>query len=411
MNKKSKIGILAVAIAAVAYGGFKAWSPSSVQTVKLETTQVSSENLATVITATGTVEPVDEVEVGTQVSGQVKSIYVDYNTEVKKGQLLAELDKTLLIESVTSAQSNHNASLNELKYYTQNYDRQKQMFEEGVISKQEFEQAEYQYNNAKSVAEQRKTALKQAQTNLSYADIYAPIDGVILTKDVKEGQTVAASFSTPTLFTIAKDLTKMLVEADVDEADIGEVAEGQRVTFTVDAYPGEEFAGVVKQVRLGATVTSNVVTYTVIVEADNLQNKLKPGLTATITIYTQEMPGTKSVKINALSFEPDPTLLQEYFQQEGLEATPEPNALSAPMEEGSSQETVWVLSQDRMIRPRTIQTGTSDGIYVQVVQGLELGEEVVVELAQEQAPSDAAAGGGSPFMPKPPTQKKKSTAN
>ncbi|WP_192348867.1 efflux RND transporter periplasmic adaptor subunit [Algoriphagus sp. Y33] len=410
MNKKVKIGIFSLAVLAAAYWGINALSSSSSSRIKLETTAVTSENLATVVTATGTVEPLDEIEVGTQVSGQVKSIYVDYNSEVKKGQLLAELDKTLLIESVTSAQANYAASLNELQYYTQNFNRQKQMFDEGVISKQDFEQAEYQYNNSKSVSQQRETALKQAKTNLSYATIYSPIDGVILTKEVKEGQTVAASFNTPTLFTIAKDLTKMLVEADVDEADIGGVAEGQRVTFTVDAYPNEEFSGIVKQVRLGATVTSNVVTYTVIVEADNSENKLKPGLTATITIYTQELPNATSIKVKALSFDPDPMIMEEYYIQEGI--SPDGNSMpsnSAP-DQNPNVEKVWIKDKNGLLKTRTVQTGMSDGIHVQILSGLDLGDEVITDLSREEQ-MEASGPGGSPFMPKPPSQNKKANEN
>ena len=406
MNKKVKIGIFSLAALAAAFWGINVLSSSSSSRIKLETTAVTSEHLATVVTATGTVEPLDEIEVGTQVSGQVKSIYVDYNSEVKKGQLLAELDKTLLIESVTSAQANYAASLNELQYYTQNYNRQKQMFDEGVISKQDFEQAEYQYNNSKSVSQQRETALKQAKTNLSYATIYSPIDGVILTKDVKEGQTVAASFNTPTLFTIAKDLTKMLVEADVDEADIGGVAVGQRVTFTVDAYPNEEFDGIVKQVRLGATVTSNVVTYTVIVEADNSANKLKPGLTATITIYTQELPNTTSIKVKALSFDPDPLILEQYYIQE--EITPEENSMPSGSDpnQNPNMEKVWLRDKNGLLQPKTVETGMSDGIHVQILSGLDLGDEVITDLSREEQ-MEASGPGGSPFMPKPPSQNKK----
>ncbi|WP_339880840.1 efflux RND transporter periplasmic adaptor subunit [uncultured Algoriphagus sp.] len=406
MNKKVKIGIFSLAALAAAFWGINALSSSSSSRIKLETTAVTSEHLATVVTATGTVEPLDEIEVGTQVSGQVKSIYVDYNSEVKKGQLLAELDKTLLIESVTSAQASYAASLNELQYYTQNYNRQKQMFDEGVISKQDFEQAEYQYNNSKSVSQQRETALKQAKTNLSYATIYSPIDGVILTKDVKEGQTVAASFNTPTLFTIAKDLTKMLVEADVDEADIGGVAVGQRVTFTVDAYPNEEFDGIVKQVRLGATVTSNVVTYTVIVEADNSANKLKPGLTATITIYTQELPNTTSIKVKALSFDPDLLILEQYYIQE--EITAEENSMPSGSDpnQNPNMEKVWLRDKNGLLQPKTVETGMSDGIHVQILSGLDLGDEVITDLSREEQ-RDASGQGGSPFMPKPPSQNKK----
>jgi RND family efflux transporter, MFP subunit len=244
--------------------------------------QLSKKDITTTVTATGTVEPVDQVEVGTQVSGIINHIYVDYNSEVKKGELLAELDKTNLQESVNNAQAQFNAAQNELNYYHQNYERQKNMFQSGVISKAEYEQAEYQVNNAKQTLNQRQTALAQANTNLSYANIYAPINGIILSREVEEGQTVAASMTTPTLFTIAKDITKMQVEADVDEADIGNVKDGQRVIFTVDAYPMQEFSGKVRQVRLSPTIESNVVTYTVIIDADNPEQKLKPGLTATV---------------------------------------------------------------------------------------------------------------------------------
>ncbi|MCB0642571.1 MAG: efflux RND transporter periplasmic adaptor subunit, partial [Phaeodactylibacter sp.] len=260
--------ILAV-LAIAAYYGYEYFNSSSQSMVVAETTQVRKGNITNEVSATGTVEPVEQVEIGTQVSGEVSKIYVDYNSTVKKGQLIAELDKSNLDAALADAQASYNSALNELQYYRQNYERQENMYTAEVISRADFEQAAYQLKAAEQSVTQRKSSLNQAQTNRSYANIYSPIDGVVLTKDVEEGQTVAASYSTPTLFTIARDLTKMQVEANVDEADIGGVKEGQQVSFTVDAYPEETFQGTVAQVRLGATVTSNVVTYTVIIAADN----------------------------------------------------------------------------------------------------------------------------------------------
>ena len=286
MKKHIKKIIIIVLLAVVAFGVYHFFMKEKPTFIVLQTDKVTEGDVTTEVTATGSVQPVDEVEVGTQVSGLVSKIYVDYNSQVKKGQLLAELDKTNLQEMVVNATANYQSALNELNYYRQNYERQQKMYNAQVISKSDYEQALYQFNNAKTNVAQRLTTLNQAKTNLGYANIYSPINGIILSKEVEEGQTVAASMSAPTLFKIAKDIKRMQVEADVDEADIGQVKVGQRVSFTVDAYPQEEFSGKVTQVRLSPTTTSNVVTYTVIVEAENPDEKLKPGLTATIDIYT-----------------------------------------------------------------------------------------------------------------------------
>ncbi|MCB0632695.1 MAG: efflux RND transporter periplasmic adaptor subunit, partial [Lewinella sp.] len=381
-------------LAAAAYFGYRYFNQSGQTQVVVETVRVKKGNITNEVSATGTVEPVEQVEIGTQVSGEVSKIHVDYNSVVKKGQLLAELDKSNLKAALSDAEASYNSALNELNYYKQNYERQENMYNAQVISRADYEQAAYQLKNAEQAVTQRKSSLAQAQTNLSYANIYSPIDGVVLTKDVEEGQTVAASYSTPTLFTIARDLTKMQVEADVDEADIGGVKEGQRVSFTVDAYPDEAFEGVVAQVRLGATVTSNVVTYTVIVAADNPELKLKPGLTATIAIYTKELNDETVLEAKAINFTPDAQLLTQYYEQQGL-----PPDTGAPA--GGGQK-IWVKEPSGLLSQKEVELGESDGINYQVLSGLNVGDEVVYNLKENNLAPASEVTGDSPFMPKPP---------
>ena len=396
-NKKKTIGILVLIILLGGLAYFILGKKESSKVI-LKTTKVSTKDITNSVTATGTVQPVDQVEVGTQVSGLVHKIYVDYNTQVHKGQLLAELDKTILQESVNNANAAYSAAQNEVHFYQQAYDRAQKMYQSEVISKAEYEQAAYQLNNARATVTQRKTALTQAQTNLGYANVYSPIDGVILSKEVEEGQTVAASMSTPTLFSIAKDITKMQVEANVDEADIGNVTVGQRVSFTVDAFPEATFNGVVKQVRLGATTTSNVVTYTVIVTADNPDQKLKPGLTATITIYTEERKGVPGLEAAAFAFTPDEQLLQKYYQQNDIKV-----ALPQARKTAAKEKTVWVKNADGSLSQKVITTGVGDGITVEIVSGL-TDQETVVSGMEEQSGKESKGkeSGSSPFMPKRP---------
>ena len=341
MKKIIRNSIFLLLLIAVGYGVYHFFFREKPAIIVIQKQKVEKGDVTTEVTATGSVQPVDEIEVGTQVSGLVSKIYVDYNSLVKKGELIAELDKTNLQENVINAQANYNASLNEVTYYQQNYDRKKSMYENQIISKADFEQAYYQLHNAKAAVTQRLTMLNQAKTNLGYANIYAPIDGIILSKEVEVGQTVAASISAPTLFKIAKDIKKMQVEANVDEADIGQVKLGQRVTFTVDAYPLEEFQGKVSQVRLSPTTTSNVVTYTVIIEADNSEEKLKPGLTATIVIYTNELKGVTIVNNKAINFTPDTSLLSEYYLQKGINA----QIPTIELNKGKNKH-VWVENPD-----------------------------------------------------------------
>jgi len=407
-KKYFKNSVIVLVSAVVIFFVYKYFTTEKEANIVVQTVKMSKQNVTTSVTATGTVEPVDQVDVGTQVSGIINHIYTDYNSPVKKGQLLAELDKTNLQESVNNALAQYNASLNELNYYQQNYNRQNNMFKSGVISKADYEQAAYQVKNSQETVSQRKTALAQARTNLSYANIYAPIDGIILSREVEEGQTVQASMTTPTLFTIAKDITKMQVEANVDEADIGGVEVGQRVSFTVDAYPQEDFSGRVRQVRLSAITESNVVTYTVIIDADNPEQKLKPGLTATITIFTQELKDTNTVPASAIAFSPDTETLQKYYQQ---------NQISAKIPEiktGKNKEKyIWIKNNDGSLSQKLITIGINDGINIQVKSGLTRSEQIVTSLdEQTEAVAKSESDGSSPFMPKRPNNNnKKSSSN
>lgn len=379
-----------------------------VRTVAVETVKVERGDINTVVTATGTIQPTKQVAVGTQVSGVVKKIYVDFNSKVKAGQLIAELDKTNLIASVNEAKANYKNALNEVNYLEKIFARQAGLFKNKSISQNDYDEALYKLNNAKGALEQRKYDLNKMETNLGYADIYSPIDGVILSKAVDVGQTVAASFSTPTLFTIAEDLRQMQVEANVDEADIGNVKIGQRVTFTVDAYQGEEFSGTVTQVRLNATTTSNVVTYKVIVKADNPDEKLLPGLTATISIYTLELKDVLTVSSQAFNFNPDMQMLKTYNAQLSGEV---PDAglkmgSNAPKEEAKTdkhQKTVWIKDA-KGIHPARVTVGSNDGINTEITGELKMGDEVTVSMAYQEKNNRTKGEGSSdsPFMPKPP---------
>lgn len=398
--RNSILFLVAVIVVVFAYRYF---TQSEEPKITVQTVKLTKQDVTTSVTATGTVEPVDTVQVGTQVSGLIRNIYVDYNSQVKKGQLLAEIDKTNLQESVNDAQAQYNSALNELNYQQQNFQRQNNMFKSGVISRADYEQASYQVKNAQQSVNQKKTVLAQSRTNLSYANIYAPIDGIILSKEVQEGQTVAASMTTPTLFTIAKDITKMQVQANVDEADIGNVQVGQRVTFTVDAYPETEFNGTVREMRLSPKTSSNVVTYTVLIDADNSEEKLKPGLTATITIYTQELKGANTIPASAISFSPETEIIQKYYQKNNIKAKiPE-------IKTGKGKEKyVWIKNNDGSLSQKQIIIGINDGINVQVKNGLTGNEQIVTSLdEQTENVAKSSSEGSSPFMPKRPNSNNK----
>ena len=382
-NKKVWIGVVAVVLVALVIwfmsGGKKE------QTVEFETAKVEKQDISTSITATGTIEPVTSVTVGTQVSGIVSKLYVDYNSVVKKGQVIAELDKTNLISELNRAKADLTSAQSTLNYETSNFNRYQTLFDKGLVSANDYESARLSYDKARQAVASSRESVQKAQTNLGYATITSPIDGVVLSKAVEEGQTVAASFNTPELFTIAQDLTDMRVIADIDEADIGGVQEGQRVTFTVDAFPEDRFEGHVTQVRQQATTSSNVVTYEVVISAPNKDLKLKPGLTANVTIYTLEKNDVLAAPAKALRFVPNEALLTEGQQIEDVEA----------------KNKVWTL-EGNTFKAHAVEVGTTNGMLTEITSGISAGTEVLVDFKISGGEMEATGQQAqNPFMPRP----------
>ena len=367
-----------------------------------ETATVDRANISNSVTATGTIEPVTEVEVGTQVSGIIDRLYADYNSVVTKGQLIAEMDKVTLQSELASQKATYDGAKAEYEYQQKNYERNKGLHEKQLISDTDYEQSLYNYQKAKSAFDSSKASLAKAERNLSYATITSPIDGVVISRDVEEGQTVASGFETPTLFTIAADLTQMQVVADVDEADIGDVEEGQRVSFTVDAYPNDVFEGKVTQIRLGATsssssttTTTTVVTYEVVISAHNPDLKLKPRLTANITIYTLDKQGVLSVPAKALRFTPAVPLVGS----------------NAVVKDCEGEHKVWTREGDTFTA-HPVSIGISNGIVTEITGGIDEGTQIVSDAVISTGAETAVAEGQgdgerSPFMPGPPGNNKK----
>jgi len=375
--------------------------------------------IANEITATGTVQPVDTVAVGTQVSGTISKVYVDFNSKVKKGQLLAELDKTILNAQVQQIVSSIQQAQSQLTYQQSNFNRQSQLYNAGAVSKADLETAQNEFKVAQAGLKSAQSQLQAAQKNLSLASIYSPIDGTVLSRNVSEGQTVAASFNTPTLFSIAKDLTRMQVGAAVDEADIGNVKQGQRVTFTVDAFPDDMFEGTVSEIRLQPSVSANVVTYATIINTANDQLKLKPGMTANITIYTKEENNALLISARATKFKPDSSIMRKYQivderkRQKGQQTASAPGTNVSPIpangkirKDSSSvndsnnikRASVWVLNGNTLTR-RFIRTGLEDGTQVQVLGGLTVNDEIVDGVQQAGVKANSNNNQRSPFMP------------
>lgn len=395
MKKKLIIGIVAVAL--VAGGIYFFAGRESVKALKLETALVNRGSITNAVTATGTVEPVITVDVGTQVSGIIYKIYVDYNSLVKKGQLIAEMDKVTLQAELRSQEAQLANAKAEYEYQQKNYSRSKALFEKKLISDTDYETSAYSYEKAEAAYNQAQASIVKVRQNLGYATITSPIDGIVTSRAVEEGQTVASGFSTPTLFTIANDLTQMRVIADVDEADIGQVAEGQNVKFTVDAYPTDVFEGTVTQVRLEATVTSNVVTYEVVVSAYNPDLKLKPGLTANVTICTLEQNNILTVPSKSLRFVPDGAILASMGY----------TVNSLDIEAPAGKRIVW-KKKGQTLEPKLISIGTASGNVTEITEGLSEGEEVILEMASVvTAEPEKEAVEQSPFMPGRPGSNKK----
>lgn len=349
-----------------------------------KTAEAVVQDITTSVTATGTIEPVTSVTVGTQVSGIVSKLYVDYNSIVKAGDVIAELDRTNLMSELSSAKASLNSAQSELDYQKANHERYKTLHEKGLISANEYEQVRLSFIKAQQTLTNHKENVKKAQTNLGYATITSPIDGVVLSKAVEEGQTVASSFNTPTLFTIAKDLTDMRVIANVDEADIGEVKEGQRVTFTVDAFPEDTFQGYVSQVRQEAAAESNVVTYEVVISAPNEDLKLKPGLTANVNIFTLEMKDILTIPNKALRFTPNEAMLSE----------------GETIQNAEGKTKVWV-KEGSVLKAMPVKTGLTNGTLTQVFEGLAPGTEIITEIQVVMPEGEQKQMNTNPFMPQP----------
>ena len=393
MKKISKIWVFVILLALVAVAFWLLSGNKKKEVVHFNTVEVEESNLQNSVTATGTIEPVTSVTVGTQVSGIVSRLYVDYNSEVKKGQVIAELDKTNLLSELNTAKANLSSLQSALNYQAANFNRYQTLLNKGLVSADEFENAQLAYRQATEQVAQAKEQVQRAQTNLGYATITSPIDGVVLSKSVEEGQTVAASFSTPELFKIAKDLTNMQVVANVDEADIGNVRAGERVSFTVDAYPDDKFQGTVTQVRQEATTNNNVVTYEVVINAPNGDLKLKPGLTANVTIYTSEKTGVLCVPTKALRFTPTAETVGKEWK----------------IADCNGKNKLWTI-EGNTLKAHAVKTGMTDGSQTEIVSGITKGTTIVSEIKVSSGDEEAAQQGNterSPFAPGPPNRNRK----
>lgn len=363
-------------------------------TLSIDTATAERGTISRTVTATGTIEAVTTVEVGTQVSGVIEKLYADFNSVVKKGQLLAKLDETMLRASLDQTRASLMDAEADLAYQKSNYQRMKSLNDKQLIAQADFDQVEYSYKRAIASVANAKASLERNQVNLNYASIYSPIDGVVLNCAVEEGQTVAASFNTPTLFTIANDLTRMEVQADVDEADIGQVRTEQKVEFTVDAFPGETFAGTVTEIRLQPAISSNVVTYTVIINAPNPEKKLMPGMTASVTVILAESKNVTTIPVKAMKFNPPDNL--------------EPGTIAKDKTQGKGSQ-VWVYDGKQM-HLRNVETGLNDGSHIEITSGLKPGDEVVIAVKEATQDESPAKQTSSPFVPKRPGSAKKSPA-
>ncbi len=404
MTKKHIIfSISGVVLVIILFFFFKGKKNSSV--FSFETEKVTQGNVVNTVTATGTIQALKTVDVGTQVSGVIRKIYVDFNSVVKKGQILAELDKTPLLASLENAKASLEDAKADINYQTSNFERVKALYDKSLVAKTDFDLAQYNFLRAKASLKNAQSNFDKATINLSYATIYSPIDGVVLNRAVDEGQTVAASFNTPTLFSIANDLTQMQVEANIDEADIGLLKMGQKVDFTVDAFSDLNFTGEVTQIRLEPVVTSNVVTYTVIVKAPNPSMKLMPGMTANISVNVQHADNVLLIPYKAIRFKPSDEDLAAYFKS--LHPKKMPSYHAKQDSEIHSKTEVWIKNGD-IIKPIPVVTGVSDGTSIEIKQGLKVGDEIVLSMTQETSSDKTSQGStSSPFMPKPPKMNKR----
>ncbi|NWJ50513.1 MAG: efflux RND transporter periplasmic adaptor subunit [Bacteroidetes bacterium] len=408
MKKKLIIQIaLGVIILVIMFFVLKACQSKNGE-IKFETTLVSKGNINNTVTATGTIQAVKTVAVGTQVSGVIKKLYVDFNSVVKKGQILAKIDETPLKATLDQSLAAVVSAKADLLFKKTTFDRYKALFEKKLIAKADYDQAVMNFDQSKANLSNAQSTYDKSKINLEYATIYSPIDGVVLNRAVDEGQTVASSFNTPTLFSIANDLTQMRVEANVDEADIGQVKLGQRVEFNVDAYQDVKFTGTVTQIRLQPVVTSNVVTYTVIIEAPNPDKKLMPGMTANANIFVQEANDLIVVDSKALRFKPDSKLIADYMKKfPQIDKDKINQEVSGTVKKSKrdnvKQSTLW-MKNGNDFKPVKVITGLSDGTKTEITSGILVGNEVIMSMELASSDTTQTATVKSPFAPSRPGQ-------
>ncbi|HEX3581982.1 MAG TPA: efflux RND transporter periplasmic adaptor subunit [Thermoanaerobaculia bacterium] len=392
------------------------------QDEQYKTEKASRGDVTMTVTATGTLSAVTTVQVGSQVSGVISRLYADFNSHVKKGQLLAELDPTPFQQTVEQRQADVTKSQVEAANAKITYDRQRRLTAAGLAAQADLDSAKTAYEGAQAQVAQSRAALSQAETNLKYAKIVSPIDGVVVDRAYDVGQTVAASFQAPTLFQIAQDLTKMQVQADVDQSDIGRIQVGQFSRFTVDSYPDEMFRGRISQIRLNATVSQNVVTYPVIIEVPNPDEKLRPKMTANVTISVARVQNVLRIPNASLRFRPEgvkePPATTSSGGQTASNAPNQNRDMAQLAQSGAAgpagaagafgrghrrggpqekkQQTIYILDANKKPQPVEIRTGITDGRYTEVVEGtLKEGQDVIVGLATSKVDSSGATG--SPF--------------
>jgi len=389
----------------LAGGGFYIYKQkNSKKSMTLETVFPNLDDIVQTITATGRVQPIDQVDIGTEVSGTVSKIYTDFNKNVKKGQILLEIDPLKAKARVEQTKASYRSAENEAQYQKRNYNRIYELFQKGSVAATDFETAEYRYKNAQSSLINAKSNLDQAQLDLANCTIRSPIDGIVLNRAVEAGQTVAASLSAPTLFTLARNLTQMEVKADVDEADIGQVKTGQRVEFTVDAFPNDKFTGTVQEVRLSPNIMSNVVTYTVIIRASNPDQKLLPGMTANCDIIVEEAIQVLTIPMRALQFRPDentPGYAPKLAESSNTQLIEKKRSGSGRRGSNQNRNRVWVLANNGFLQNQRVNLGLSDGTKIQVVDGLEATTPVATGV--QNMASEKSNQTTNPFMPQKKT--------
>lgn len=397
MKKKVLTIIGIIAVAAIALLVFNPFLKKEAE-YTFDTVKVGKGNISNTVTSTGTVEAMTTVEVGTQVSGIIEHVYVDFNDNVKQGQILARLDETSLRAQLQQSQASLDQAQAQLNYQEATWNRLKALYDKNLIAKADYDQALYNYENAKASLSNARSSVDRAKVSLAYATITSPIDGVVLNRAIEEGQTVAASFNTPEMFTIVNDLTRMEIQASVDEADIGQVKLGQRVQFTVDSYPDEKFEGSVSQVRLKPVTTNNVVTYVVILSAPNPGKKLMPGMTASATIYVEEKADALILSGKALRFTPDSGYLKKISPEQPA-GMPSPDMIRGAGQLPEGMKMVWVKDEKAGLRPVPVKTGIDNATNVEIVSGLNEGDEVIISMTggSKKAATTQDEGQRGPF--------------